>query len=224
MSEINRAVEDLLENESIDPVREMLEDEETAHAYLLERWLTDAVAKLRDARREAGLTQEELAQRLGTKQPAIARLERDHEGRFSLRRFVEYALACGALPLDATLRPSEDVREYALVNPNEPITETPRAAWSSGLETKSTTPVEQESGKVHGNWSSFLSYSHEPSWSADRRYEDLCADSVWRDWVIADAPRQYGSFPHKISEKVSSKRTTRGIETHCKGQELKVAS
>ena len=50
-----------------DLTRRLLEDDEVAYAYLMESWLTAAAGKLREARREAGLTQEEVAERLGTK-------------------------------------------------------------------------------------------------------------------------------------------------------------
>jgi len=154
MSEVDAVFDDLLEDAAIDPVRELLKDEDTAHLYLMERWLTDAVAKLRDARREAGLTQEEVAERLGTKQPAIARLERDHEGRFSLRRFVEHALACGALPLDIVLKSSENAREYALENPDEPTTETAYESWITAPIAQAAAPEEHELYGAIGSWHS----------------------------------------------------------------------
>ena len=50
--------------------------------------------KLEEARKSCGLTQKELATKMGTSQPQIARLEsRGYTG--SLRTLVEYAAACG---------------------------------------------------------------------------------------------------------------------------------
>jgi transcriptional regulator with XRE-family HTH domain len=107
------------------------ESDESAHTYLVYSWLSSALEKLYDARRQANLTQRDVAQRLGTKQPAIARLERDNEGRVSLHRYIEFALACGFLPLDISLRPIEALREYALNDPDAPRTEVAFEAWSS---------------------------------------------------------------------------------------------
>ena len=50
--------------------------------------------KLEEARKSCGLTQKELAARIGTSQPQIARLEsRGYIG--SVRTLAEYAAACG---------------------------------------------------------------------------------------------------------------------------------
>ena len=48
--------------------------------------------------RKAGLTQEQVAERMNTQQPAIARLEADKNGSMSFRRYVDFALACGMMP------------------------------------------------------------------------------------------------------------------------------
>jgi DNA-binding XRE family transcriptional regulator len=50
------------------------------------------------ARKQAGLTQEQLAEKLGTKQEAISRWETDTEGSISLRNYVEFVQACGMVP------------------------------------------------------------------------------------------------------------------------------
>ena len=114
-----------------DAAREILsKSEKSAKKYLKRRWLADATAALREARKEAGLTQEDVAQRLGTKQPAIARLENDREGRFSLARYIEYALACDMMPLDIEFEPVSEVRKYALSAPDAPRTAAAYRAWA----------------------------------------------------------------------------------------------
>ena len=61
------------------------------NAIMLEAQL---VLKLEKARRSCGLTQKELAARIGASQPKIARLERTGYAG-SLRMLLEYAAACG---------------------------------------------------------------------------------------------------------------------------------
>lgn len=61
---------------------------------------------VREARRRAGLTQEELARRTGTTQSAIARIERGRTAP-SLERLREIVRACG-LDLELRLVPLDD--------------------------------------------------------------------------------------------------------------------
>lgn len=61
---------------------------------------------VREARRRAGLTQRELADRIGTTQSAIARLERGRTEP-SYERVMEAVRACG-LELVAQLLPADD--------------------------------------------------------------------------------------------------------------------
>ena len=61
---------------------------------------------IREARRRAGLTQQELAGRLGTTQSAIARLERGHTEP-SYERVAEATRACG-FDLIPRLQPADD--------------------------------------------------------------------------------------------------------------------
>jgi len=101
-----------------DALRELIAaDEAAANDYLVESFLTSAMLALFHARRDAGLTQAQVAQKLHTKQSAIARLEADFSGGMSLRRYVEFALACGVLPFDLTLAPVETLRQFALIDP-----------------------------------------------------------------------------------------------------------
>lgn len=66
---------------------------------------------VRDARRSAGLTQAQLAERLGTTQPVIARLERDDSN--PTFETIERALAAAGyeIELRATRRPVPEVDE-----------------------------------------------------------------------------------------------------------------
>ncbi len=92
------------------------ENTEFIAEYLKASFLTSAVQELFYARRNAYLTQEELAQKLGKKQEAIARWEADFDGKMSLRQYVELALACGVVPLPLRTEPINDVRDYVIDN------------------------------------------------------------------------------------------------------------
>lgn len=79
---------------------------------------------IREVRRRAGLTQTQLAERLGTTQSAIARLETGH-GSPTLARLSEIAEACGfdihlrLVPMDAD--EWEDVQANAALPAEERI-------------------------------------------------------------------------------------------------------
>jgi ribosome-binding protein aMBF1 (putative translation factor) len=75
----------------------------------------DLAMLLREMREGAGLTQSELARKVGTTQSAIARLEDAEYIGHSLRMLERIATACGvALTLHAEKKPDFD-REVALV-------------------------------------------------------------------------------------------------------------
>ena len=88
-----------------------------AKEYLLSAWFYRAMEEIRDARIRNKLTQKEVAERLGTTQSAVARLESAHRGTFSLERFLEYAWASGLGPLDAAFVPAEELRWFAFEDP-----------------------------------------------------------------------------------------------------------
>lgn len=113
-----------------DAIRELLaNDDEASRAYLKESFASAAMLALFHARRDAGLSQAELAQRLHTKQSSIARLERDLSGSVTLRRYIEVALACGVMPLDIALVPTEQLRQYARIDPDAPRAQVAFNAW-----------------------------------------------------------------------------------------------
>jgi len=78
-------------------------------AFLRTRWILGAVMALERARKQANLSQEELAQKLGTTQSAISRTETDDLGRISLRRYVDWMIACGVMPAEITTYRLSDV-------------------------------------------------------------------------------------------------------------------
>lgn len=90
---------------------------EFAAEYLKSVFLETTVNDLFYVRRQAGLTQAQVAEKMKTKQAAIARFEADFDGGMSLRRYVDFALACDMIPLRITLAPVEQVRQYTVARP-----------------------------------------------------------------------------------------------------------
>lgn len=74
---------------------------------------------VREARRRAGLTQEELARRVGTTQSAVARVEGGHTEP-SLRRIERWVQACG-FELEITMSARDD-SDWALASANLSMT------------------------------------------------------------------------------------------------------
>lgn len=87
-------------------LQQQAEGDEELLAILEEETLNARIAMMiYQARQEARLTQKQLAEKIGTKQPVIARLERaDYEGH-SLSMLAKIATALG-LRLDVRLTPS----------------------------------------------------------------------------------------------------------------------
>src|SRR5262249_37411566 len=79
-------------------------------------------------RKSTGLTQIDIARKLNTKQPAIARLEADVGGKMSLRRYAEFAFACGKDPL-LMLEDIGAVQNYVLDQPDGPLTADYYMTW-----------------------------------------------------------------------------------------------
>ncbi len=102
---------------------------ENAVAFLRAAFLSSAVDALFYARRKASFTQEQVAQKLGKKQEAIARWEADKEGRMSLRQYFDLAVACGRIPLNIVLEPVESVRDFVIDHPEEPQTPDLYYSW-----------------------------------------------------------------------------------------------
>jgi len=84
---------------------------------------------VREARKRAGLTQTELAERVGTTQSAIARLERGH-GHPTMQRISELVEACG-LELQVRLV-AADVDDWEMVESHLRLAPAERLAKLSG--------------------------------------------------------------------------------------------
>lgn len=110
-------------------LREDGENLESTREYLLSMFLSSAIDALFYARRKAGLTQEQLAQKLGKKQSAIARWEADVDGKMSLRQYVEIAQACGVTPFAMALESLEALRNFVIDNPEALPTQELYLAW-----------------------------------------------------------------------------------------------
>lgn len=100
----------------------MITDEETGEEFTIEyfrtKFLSSVGRSLYYARRNAGLTQEQVAERMHTHQSAIARLEADRDGSISFHHYVEYVIACGFIPrslvTNSPLEPIQALREELL--------------------------------------------------------------------------------------------------------------
>ena len=98
-------------------VRKLMDEKkglENTIEYLRSAFLSSAVDALFNARRKAGLTQEQVAQKLGKKQESIARWEADIDGKMSLRQYFDLAIASGHVPLNIVLEPLESVRDFVI--------------------------------------------------------------------------------------------------------------
>ncbi len=122
-----------VEGTTADHLAQKLMDEEQGQEFALEYlksdFLTAAVNALFYMRRESGLTQAQVAERLHTTQSAVARSEGDFDGGISLRRYVAFALACGMVPHNITFAPFNSVVSYTIAQPNIPFTQVNHQEW-----------------------------------------------------------------------------------------------
>ncbi len=105
--------------------------QEYATEYLKADFLTSVANALFTLRRQAGLTQAQVAELLHTKQSAIARLEADFDGAMSLRRFVDFSLACGYIPHHLTFAPIETARNITIAQPETSLTFENHLNWGN---------------------------------------------------------------------------------------------
>lgn len=91
--------------------------------YLKTDWIIGMMLRLEQARKDAGLTQGDLAQKLNRQQSVVSRTERDLEGSISLSRYADWLFACDAIPSEIEIMSLDNVRQNLLRPPtNEPQT------------------------------------------------------------------------------------------------------
>jgi len=122
---VTKTTTEFIANRLKDPTN----DEAYYRGYLRAGFLESAVNTLYQVRRQVGLTQAQVAEKLNTKQAAIARLEDDTEGAMSLRRYVDFLMACGMIPYNITYVPIDAVRDYTIEHPQLPLTQENYHTW-----------------------------------------------------------------------------------------------
>lgn len=115
----------------VDKLRDEEHAKEYAAAYHKADFLASVANSLFTIRREAGLTQAQVAESLHTKQSAIARLEADFDGAMSLRRLVDFALACGYVPHHITFAPLEIATAFTREQPLTSFTFENQLSWQT---------------------------------------------------------------------------------------------
>lgn len=103
-----------------DLVAEMAGRDDTYSRFLRSRFIEQSISTLRRIRYDAGLTQADVADSMGTKQPAIARLERSDD--ITLGKIWDYLEACGRSPLPIQTVEIVSLRDFVAHNPNRPMT------------------------------------------------------------------------------------------------------
>lgn len=103
-----------------DLISEVASDGDISREYLRARFIEQAISTLRHTRYDLGLTQKDIADALGTKQPAIARLEKAED--ITLGKMWDYLYACGKTPLPIQTVEFESLRDFAVSYPDRPIT------------------------------------------------------------------------------------------------------
>lgn len=77
---------------------EVIDEPDVREEILFSRWYRGMLDAALASRLRQGVTQTQIATLMNTKQPSITQIERDHEGRPSIRRVWGYLRACGLVP------------------------------------------------------------------------------------------------------------------------------
>jgi len=92
--------------------KQWMQDADTREAYEAHAYEFEIARSLIEARADAGLTQAEVAKRMGTTQSAIARIEGGSQLP-SMKSVIRYAVAVGARPVLQLVRGIRETRPDA---------------------------------------------------------------------------------------------------------------
>lgn len=76
----------------------VIDEPDVREEILFSRWYRGMLDAALASRLRQGVTQTQIAELMSTKQPSITGIERDYEGRPSIRRVWAYLRACGLVP------------------------------------------------------------------------------------------------------------------------------
>lgn len=154
-----------------DLTSEYAANEELSSQFLRSRWIAQTLSMLRQCRYDASLSQKDIANSLGTKQPAISLLEQGDD--ISLGRVWDYLEACGKAPLQLQSVGLEHLRNFVVHNPDRLTTLSSVLSFahiSSGLHAESSSGLNAVKPGTHLKlW-----------WTSTNEAADTQHDALWR--------------------------------------------
>ncbi len=209
-------------------IQEMLRDDELAYDYLATDFVAAAILGLSAARRDAGLTQRQIAEQLGTHQSAVARWENDIAGRISLANYVRFSQALGKLPYHLVLEDIERIRQFRLAVPEKEPTQSTFLWWdinqkfhaalaeASRKFADASALTSKFSGSIEGIRTTFHYGVNEPAVSSfaeeraeqrrDRQgfFNELRQSNVSASGTIEDDPSVAEATTRRLTQKVAA--------------------
>ena len=85
--------------------QEIVNDDQALREFIKTDWILSMMLTLEKVRKDSHYSQKDLAERLGTTQSVISRTESDSTGGISVRRYVEWLLACNVVPQELAVEP-----------------------------------------------------------------------------------------------------------------------
>lgn len=154
-------------------------DPEAREELLFSRWYRGLLDAALVSRLRRGITQTRIAETMGTRQPAIARIERDDDGGISARRLWAYLRACGLVPMADVV--DEDTVLASLQD--DPAQSLHAASFAVRARSGTSIPVD-----ITG-W-----VPHRPTVMMDRAGTTTALPRVIAasDWVTQDEDRMHG--------------------------------
>lgn len=118
--------------------QEIVNDDQVLREFLKTDWILSTMLNLEKVRKDMHYSQKDLAERLGTTQSVVSRTESDSTGAISVRRYVEWLLACGVVPTELAVEPWLKVKTQAYMTNSS----SPSLDDNLTLNSNSSLPVE----------------------------------------------------------------------------------